>query len=148
MVPTSVIISLEALMTQFHITKEEKIKSATALKDELHKLKELGASKVFELITTLLQDTSHDSEVVVDPALTDEFISPNRAASILHASRPFIRKLIDEGTLHAHKIGSHYKIKTSDVFALKESWESKKEERSEQLISTLDNILSDTGWDD
>lgn len=135
-------------MNLFHITKEEKIKSATALKDELHKLKELGAGKVFELITTLLEDTSHDSEVVVDPTSADEYVSPNQAASILQASRPYIRKLIDEGTLHAHKIGAHYKIKLSEVFALKESWEPKRKESLDQLNSSLDKVLNESGWDD
>ena len=135
-------------MNQFHITKEEKLKSASALKSELHRLKELGGGKVIDLIATLLEDTTHDSDIVVNTKTTEEYISPNRAASILHASRPYIRKLIDNGTLPAHKVGAHFKIELSEVLALKESWEPKRKKVFEDLNASLDDILNETGWDD
>jgi excisionase family DNA binding protein len=148
LVPISDIIDLEAPMNLFHITKEDKIRSAKALAKELPKLKELVSGNVFNLITSLLEDTSHDTEVVIDPTSAEEYVSPNQAATILQASRPYIRKLIDEGALHAHKIGSHYKIKLSEVFSLKESWEPKRKENFGKMNADLDKVINDTGWDD
>ena len=54
LMPISDIIYLEAPMNLFHITKEDKIRSAKALAKELPKLKELVPGNVFNLITSLL----------------------------------------------------------------------------------------------
>jgi excisionase family DNA binding protein len=147
LIPMSDIINSEAFMNLFRITKEDKIKSGRALEKELPKLKKLVSGNVFSLITALLKDTSHDTEVIMDPTSAEEYVSPNQAAIILQASRPYIRKLIDERVLHAHKIGSHYKIKLSEVFALKESWEPKRKESFGKLHASLDKVINDTEWE-
>jgi excisionase family DNA binding protein len=142
------IIVLEAHMNTFRITKEDKIRSARALKKELPNLKESMPGNVLKLITTLIDDTTHDTDVVLDSPTVGEYVSPNQAATILQASRPYVRKLIDDQVLHAHKIGSHYKIKLSDVMALKDSWEPKQKESVEKLNTTLNKVINDTGWND
>ena len=134
-------------MQQFHITKEDKQKSYKALGGELEKLRKSIPRSVFELLETLLRDTSKDTDVTVDAEST-EFISPNEAAVLLQASRPYVRKLIDEGVLHTHKIGSHFRVSLAEVKKLKASWEPKRVENLNRLNSSLDSLISETGWED
>ena len=144
----SIITSRSDSMNQFHITKEDKVKSAQVLRNDLEKLRGSIPKNVFELITSLLRDTSHDTDVVFNQDSLTEYITPNQAASILQASRPSIRKLIDEGKLHAHKIGAHFKISRSEVLDLKKSWDPSRKEKMQAFNSSLDNLLEESGWDD
>lgn len=130
---------------QIHISKEDKVQSK-ALTSELKKLQKSLPESIIQLLT-ILEDTSNDADVTV-ASTEEEFISPNEAALILKASRPYVRKLIDEGVLHNHKIGSHFKVNLSEVKALKASWEPKNKENFDKLNSSLDNLLNETGWDD
>lgn len=46
-----------------------------------------------------------------------EEVTPATAASLLGLSRPTVMKLIADGTLPAHKVGSHHRVKSRDVLA-------------------------------
>lgn len=48
-----------------------------------------------------------------------EELTTTTAASILHMSRPTLMALIRDGDLPAHKVGSHHRLKSSDVFAFR-----------------------------
>jgi excisionase family DNA binding protein len=48
-------------------------------------------------------------------------VSTHTAAMFLNVSRPYLVRLLDEGKLPYHKVGSHRRIKFEDVLAYKEA---------------------------
>lgn len=46
-------------------------------------------------------------------------LTTSAAASILRVSRPTLMKLIRDGEIAAHKVGSHHRLMADDVFALR-----------------------------
>jgi len=60
-------------------------------------------------------------------------ISTTVAANLLGTTRPTLRKWIQAGILPAHKVGSHTKLKTTDVLTLQEK-------RLEERRNAFDNL--------
>ena len=135
-------------MSQFHISKEDKIRAQKEFSTNLESLRSKLPRNVLELVSAVLHDTSSDTDVIVDPQETEKYITPNQAASILHASRPWVRKLIKEGKLRSHKIGAHFRLNIEDVMALKNEWDIQRKEESKKLHSSINTFLEETGWDD
>lgn len=46
-----------------------------------------------------------------------EALTPAAAASLLGVSRPTVMKMIKEGTLSSHRVGSHHRLRSDDVLA-------------------------------
>ena len=45
-----------------------------------------------------------------------EVLTTSAAAGILGISRPTLMKMINEGSIPAHKVGTHHRLKADDVF--------------------------------
>lgn len=45
----------------------------------------------------------------------DKELTPNEVASLLQVSHPYVMKQIRKGSLNAHAVGSHYRVKQSDL---------------------------------
>jgi excisionase family DNA binding protein len=58
------------------------------------------------------------SRLTVQPLPT--IITTTIAANLLGTTRPTLRKWIQAGILPAHKVGTHTKLKTADVLALRD----------------------------
>ena len=101
---------------------------------------------MYLILAQLLSDTTKATEVIVEDS-GSEYISPNETAMILQASRPYVMKLIKEKVLHTHKVGTHNKIKLSDVLALKQSWEPERKANMGMLNEGLNDLLSEEGWE-
>ena len=50
----------------------------------------------------------------------EEEMTTQQVANLLGVSRPFVVKLIDEGRLPGHKVGTHRRVYTRDAHAFKE----------------------------
>lgn len=65
----------------------------------------------------LLANAAKGVDVDIIPAQGE--MTTQQAADILNVSRPYVVKLIDEGALPAHKVGTHRRIATEDLYEYK-----------------------------
>jgi excisionase family DNA binding protein len=104
-------INIGGYMTHFQVTKEEK--------NQLLKAKGQNLPEVLvRFINALIKNKGSDSAVTIDESV-DELITPNDAASLLGVSRPYIMKLIKDGSLYSFPVGTHHKLKRTDVLKFK-----------------------------
>lgn len=126
-------------MTHLQITKEEKI--------ELLKVKRLKLpAALLKLIDAIIKDKVSDSEITIDE--TKESITPSDAANLLGVSRPFVMKLAKEGKLHTFLVGTHHRLKKSEVLAFKNILEGQSKKSFPKLNKGLNQLINDEGWDD
>ena len=69
-------------------------------------------------VRDLLEDLAEGR--LVRPPEPDEEMTTQQVANLLGVSRPFVVKLIDEGKLPGHKVGTHRRVYTRDAHAFKE----------------------------
>ncbi|WP_083327896.1 helix-turn-helix domain-containing protein [Corynebacterium sp. HMSC034A01] len=69
-------------------------------------------------VRDLLEDLAEGR--LVRPPEPDEEMTTQQVANLLGASRPFVVKLIDDGKLPGHKVGTHRRVYTRDALAFKE----------------------------
>ena len=65
------------------------------------------------LIERVLQGVANGDAVTIE-ALPEE-LTTTQAASQLGISRPTVMKLINSGELPSHMVGTHHRVKTSDI---------------------------------
>ena len=68
-------------------------------------------------LSVLLRLLAKGNAVTLVPI--EEELTTQQAADLLHVSRPFLIKLIEEGELACRKVGRHRRLRTEDVFAYK-----------------------------
>ncbi len=68
-------------------------------------------------VAVLLQSVAAAMARGVDVTVfeSDSEITPNAAADLLHMSRPHLLKFMDNGELDFHRVGSHRRIRMSDL---------------------------------
>lgn len=69
-------------------------------------------------VRDLLEDLAEGR--LVRPPEPDEEMTTQQVANLLGVSRPYVVKLIDEGKLPGHKVGTHRRVYTRDAHAFKE----------------------------
>lgn len=69
-------------------------------------------------VRDLLEDMAEGR--LVRPPEPDEEMTTQQVANLLGVSRPFVVKLIDEGRLPGHKVGTHRRVYTRDTHAYKQ----------------------------
>lgn len=69
-------------------------------------------------VRDLLEDMAEGR--LVRPPEPDEEMTTQQVADLLGVSRPFVVKLIDEGRLPGHKVGTHRRVYTRDAHAYKQ----------------------------
>lgn len=79
-------------------------------------------SPVSILLRRLLSLTAKGQSV--DLLAHDAEVSPNQAAALLKMSRPFLLAFMDRGDLPFHRVGTHRRIKMSDLLTFMEQREA------------------------
>lgn len=69
------------------------------------------------LLQALSQAAAGKKVTLVD---ADEEISPEKAATILHISRPFLVKQLESGAMPFHWVGTHRRLRLADVIAYRQ----------------------------
>lgn len=89
------------------------LRAQAVINGRVHDLPE----EVGELLTRVLGDLA--STQTVQMSSFPEELSPASSAEMLGVSRPTVMKWIRNGQLPARKVGTHHRVATSDVRALK-----------------------------
>ena len=75
----------------------------------------------------------------------DAELTTVQAADILHVSRPFLIKLLDEGQIPYRRVGKHRRIRMEDVMNYKWAIDQQREAVLDQLVA--DAQEQDMGYD-
>jgi excisionase family DNA binding protein len=71
----------------------------------------------------------------------DEEVSPERAAELLHISRPTLLKKLDGGELPFHYVGTHRRITMADLMEYKRQ----RQEQGKVALQTMVELAEDMG---
>lgn len=67
-------------------------------------------------------------------------LSTQQAAELLHVSRPHLIKLLDEGEIPFHKVGTHRRVATADVLAYRAGRAAKRHEKLDELARVSEEL--------
>jgi excisionase family DNA binding protein len=87
----------------------------------------------------LLADLAEGRAVSVADA--DEELTTREAAELLKVSRPHLTRLLKEGEIPSHKVGSHHRVYRRDVLAYK----ARRQEQSEEAMQELTRVSQELG---
>jgi excisionase family DNA binding protein len=95
----------------------------------------LGAvpPELSRLLTTIL-DTVANGGVITIGTMPDE-LTTTTAADLLGISRPTLMKFVSAGDLKAHRVGSHTRLKTSDVLEFRRARLDRQRRAFEELLA-------------
>lgn len=85
---------------------------------------------VFELVLEAMAEGRP-----VSIAAMPENLTTTAAAGLLGLSRPTLMKLVRKGRIPAHKVGSHHRLRSADVLALKDELRL---ERQQAVFDVMD----------
>ena len=111
------------------------------------------ARAVLELADALSQsylepgDASSKSDVSPesDAAYVPTVLTTSEAADILMVSRPYVVKLLEQGEIAYHKVGTHRRIKASDLYDYKNRNDTKRRKAMDDLVASAQEL--DMGYD-
>ncbi|XVX20405.1 helix-turn-helix domain-containing protein [Actinomycetota bacterium] len=89
------------------------------------------------LLQEVLQSVASGSTLTIG-AIPPELTTAS-AASLIGVSRPTLMRMIKDGDLPSHKVGSHTRVKASDVFAFLQA----RHERQTAAFNELRELLDD-----
>ncbi|MEY9165001.1 excisionase family DNA binding protein [Sinorhizobium fredii] len=70
----------------------------------------------------------------------EEMLSTQAAADILNVSRQYLVRLVDTGELPAEKVGSHRRLRATDVAAFKTARDAKRASALDRLTSLSEDV--------
>lgn len=68
------------------------------------------------------------------------YVSTQEAAMFLNVSRPYLVRMLDEGKLPYHKVGTHRRIKFDDVVAYKDQRTKASQDALQQLVDQAQEL--------
>ncbi len=93
---------------------------------------ELPAGAV-TLLLDILEAMSAGKGITLIPENTE--LTTVQAADMLNVSRPFLIKLLEEGTIPYRKVGKHRRIRIEDVMIYKNAIDQEREDVLDQLVA-------------
>lgn len=67
-------------------------------------------------------------------------LTTQQAADLLHVSRPHLVKLLDEGVIPHHKVGTHRRVPIEDVLAYREQRAATRREQLDELTRLSEEL--------
>lgn len=99
----------DALIAQLQ-TKEVTADEVKRIKDFIAEDRDSALSQFMQRILS-----AHSNGLTIDVFSDDAEVTPNEAAELLKMSRPHLLSFMDHGDLPFHRVGTHRRIKMSDL---------------------------------
>lgn len=93
---------------------------------------------VAELLREILANTAAGRTVSIIP--TSAELTTQQAADLLNVSRPHVVKLLDQGILKGHKVGTHRRLYASDVQDFKQQRALEQRAAADKLAILSDEL--------
>jgi excisionase family DNA binding protein len=94
--------------------------------------------KVLRLFADMLGSLAQGNAVTVVPK--EMYVSTQEAAMFLNVSRPYLVRMLDEGRIPFHKVGTHRRIKFDDVVAYKDQRTKASQDALQQLVDQAQEL--------
>jgi excisionase family DNA binding protein len=91
-----------------------------------------------EFVSRIVRAKANGQNVIVTRGF--EEVTPAEAAAILGMSRPQVRRLMDRGLLPSRKVGTHHRIRVSDLRVFDQA-ECERQEKAMAELTALENEL-------
>lgn len=122
------------------ISRQRLARFATEQRPLLLRVMDAGQEQPIELpagavamLTDILESMAAGRGVTIIPE--DAELTTVQAAEMLNVSRPFLIKLLEEGTIAHRKVGTHRRIRMEDVVAYKARIDQERERILDQLVA-------------
>lgn len=90
-------------------------------------------SIAFRLLVDILVHISKGDAITIKPIY--EELTTQEAADFLNVSRPFLVKLLEEGKMPYHKVGTHRRVLFKDLFEFKHRHQQEQEKNIDELVA-------------
>jgi excisionase family DNA binding protein len=67
-------------------------------------------------------------------------LTTQEAAGLLHVSRPHLIKLLDEGVIPHHKVGTHRRVRIEDLLAYSDQRSATRREKLDELTQLSEEL--------
>ncbi|MDB5934855.1 MAG: hypothetical protein JWQ01_2199 [Massilia sp.] len=94
--------------------------------------------KVLRLLADLLGSLAQGKAVAIMPKELD--VTTQEAAMFLNVSRPYVVRLLDEGKIPHHKVGTHRRIRFEDVVQYKDDRRKRSQDALQALVDQAQGL--------
>ena len=94
--------------------------------------------KVLRLFADLLGSLAQGKAVAIMPKELD--VTTQEAAMFLNVSRPYLVRLLDEGKIQHHKLGTHRRIRFEDVVLYKDDRRKRSQDALQELMDQAQEL--------
>ncbi len=92
----------------------------------------------FELLVRLLTEMAAGNAVTILPLHAE--LTTQQAAELLNVSRPYVVKLLDEGSLPYRKVGTHRRIRFEDLKRFKQIQDVDRKRAADELTAEAERL--------
>jgi len=115
-----------------YLTKGSRTQSIQLIDDKNNAHLVEVPTAALHLLVNILDEFASGNAVEVVPIHSK--LTTQEAANLLNVSRPYLIKLLEEGKLPFHYVGSHRRIRFDDLIAFREEQDRKSEEAMTELV--------------
>ncbi len=90
------------------------------------------------LLVHVLSEMANGNAVTVIPVHAE--LSSQQAANLLNVSRPFLIRLLEDGAIPFHKVGTHRRVRVSDLISYKHETDKQRLKALEELAEQAQRL--------